>query len=113
MFQDYLDNLPVFSPRFALIIYQICSDFGANLVLSDNTGTKQSSPERPVPGPEIYQKWLIPGPEIYQKWPIPGPEMYQKWPIPGPEIHQKWPIPGPDSANPHLRIFMSTLVILD
>ena len=37
MFQDYLDNLPVFLPRFAPIFYQICSDFGADLVLSDNT----------------------------------------------------------------------------
>ena len=80
-------------------------------------GTKQPSPERPIPGPEIYQKWPIPGPEMYQKWPISGPEIYQKWPISGPEfyqkwpiagaeMYQKWPIPGPDSANPHLRIFM-------
>ena len=37
VFQDYLDNLPVFLPRFAPIFYQVCSDFGADLVLSDNT----------------------------------------------------------------------------
>ena len=46
MFQDYLDNLPVFLPRFAPIFYQICSDFGADLVLSDNTA-------------KLYRKVLI------------------------------------------------------
>ena len=51
VFQDYLDNLPVFLPRFAPIFYQVCSDFGADLVLSDNTA-------------KLYRKVLI----VMEEW---------------------------------------------